>query len=112
MDKSDVVAALAGLAHEHQLNVFRLLVQGGAQGLSAGEIGVRLNLPLPTLASALVRLEEAGLVTFRSDDVSVVYVANHDVMNDVLSYLLANCQAATGPLDAAKVSLELAKKRL
>jgi len=51
-------------------------------------------------------------VTFRSDDVSVVYVANHDVMNDVLSYLLANCQAATGPLDAAKVSLELAKKRL
>lgn len=79
MDKSDVVAALAGLAHER-----------------------RLDLPLPTLA----RLEEAGLVTFRSDGVSVVYAANHDVMNDVLSYLLANCQAATGLLGAAKMPSE------
>jgi DNA-binding transcriptional ArsR family regulator len=112
MEKSDVVAAIAGLAHGHQLDVFRLLVQGGARGLSAGEIGVRLDLPLPTLASALVRLEEAGLVTFRSDGVSVVYAANHDLMNDVLSYLLANCQAATDPFEAEKVSLELAKKRL
>jgi hypothetical protein len=71
-----VVAALAGLAHEHQLDISRLLVQAGARGLSTDEIWVR------------------------------------HVMNDVLSYLLANCQAATGPLDAAKVSSELAKKKL
>src|ERR1700751_3837007 len=110
MEKSDVVAALTGLAHEHQFDVFRLLVQGGARGLSAGEISVRLNLPLPTLAAALVRLEEAGLATFRSDGVSVVYVANHDVMNGVLNCLLANFQVGSGLSDAAEVCPEFVDK--
>jgi len=63
MKKSNVISALSSLAHETRLEVFRLLVQKGPQGLPAGQLGDRLGLPSPTLSFHLNHLKHAGLIS-------------------------------------------------
>ncbi len=91
MEKSDAVAALAALAQELRLEVFRLLVQAGPEGLAAGEIGVRLGLPSATLSFHLSQLKHAGLVSFRRNGRSLIYAAKYPAMNELLAYLTENC---------------------
>ena len=91
MEKSDAIAALAALAQESRLDVFRLLVQVGADGLPAGQIGERLGLPSATLSFHLNQLKQAGLVTFRREGRSLIYAADYATMNDLLTYLTENC---------------------
>src|SRR6266436_4200911 len=91
MKKSTAVAALGALAQETRLEVFRLLVQKGPDGLAAGEIGDRLGLPSPTLSFHLNQLRFAGLVTSRRVSRSIIYSANFKGMNDLLTYLTDNC---------------------
>ena len=67
MKKSNVVAALGALAQETRLDIFRLLVQKGPNGLPAGDIGERLGQPPPTLSFHLNQLRFAGLVTSRRE---------------------------------------------
>ncbi len=91
MEKSDAIAALAALAQESRLNVFRLLVQAGAEGLPAGQIGERLGLPSATLSFHLNQLRHAGLVTFRRESRSLIYSAGYAAMIGLLAYLTENC---------------------
>jgi len=91
MEKMDAIVALAALAHETRLDVFRLLVQTGAEGLPAGRIGERLGLPPATLSFHLNHLRHAGLVSFRRESRSLIYMAAYPAMNDLLAYLTANC---------------------
>ena len=91
MEKTAVIAALAALAQGTRLDVFRMLVQAGAEGLPAGRIGDRLDLPSATLSFHLNQLRHAGLVTFRREGRSLIYVAEYAAMNDVLAYLTENC---------------------
>ena len=91
MEKINVIAALAALAQESRLDIFRLLVQAGFDGLPAGQIAERLNLPGATLSFHLNGLKHAGLVTFRRESRSLIYVAEYAAMNDLLSYLTENC---------------------
>ncbi len=91
MEKIDAIAALAALAQESRLDVFRLLVQAGAEGLPAGQIGERLGLPSATLSFHLSQLRHAGLVTFRREGRSLIYAAEYDAMNGLLAYLTENC---------------------
>ena len=63
MTKSNIVAALAALAQETRLDIFRLLVTRGPEGIAAGEIGDRLKLPSPTLSFHLNQLKHTGLVS-------------------------------------------------
>ena len=91
MEKSDVIVALAALAQGTRLDVFRLLVQAGAEGLPAGQIGERLGLPSATLSFHLNQLRHAGLVTFRRAARSLIYAAEYAVMNGLLAYLTENC---------------------
>lgn len=91
MEKPDAIAALAALAHETRLDVFRLLVQAGTDGLPAGRIGERLGLPSATLSFHLTHLRHAGLVTFRREGRSLIYMAAYPAMNDLLAYLTENC---------------------
>lgn len=91
MEKSHAIAALAALAHESRLGVFRLLVQAGPEGLAAGQIGDRLGLPSATLSFHLNQLRQADLVTFRRDGRSLIYTATYPVMNALLGYLTENC---------------------
>ncbi len=91
MNKSDAIAALAALAHETRLDVFRLLVQAGPEGIPAGRIGEHLSLPSATLSFHLNHLRHAGLVAFRRESRSLIYTAQYPAMNDLLAYLTANC---------------------
>src|SRR5277367_3268924 len=91
MKKAIVIGALGALAQETRLDIFRLLVQKGPEGLPAGEIGTRLGQPSPTLSFHLNQLRFAGLVTSRRESRSIIYSANFRSMNDLLSYLTDNC---------------------
>jgi ArsR family transcriptional regulator, arsenate/arsenite/antimonite-responsive transcriptional repressor len=91
MEKLDVIAALAALAQESRLDIFRLLVQAGTKGLPAGQIGERLGLPSATLSFHLNQLRHAGLVTFRRESRSLIYGAEYAAMNGLLAYLTENC---------------------
>ena len=91
MKKSTVIAALGALAQETRLDIFRMLVQKGPEGLPAGEIGSRLAQPSPTMSFHLNQLRFAGLVTSRRESRSIIYSANFKAMNDLLGYLTENC---------------------
>lgn len=100
MKKSTAVTALAALAQETRLEIFRLLVQKGPQGLAAGEIGARLELPSPTLSFHLNQLRFAGLATSRRASRSIIYSANFRVMTGLLAYLTENCCGGSAQLCA------------
>ena len=91
MEKLDAVAALAALAQDNRLDVFRLLVQAGPQGMSAGQIAEKLDLAPNTLTFHFDRLRVAGLVSVRRDGRSMIYAAQYDTMNTLLGFLTANC---------------------
>ena len=91
MKKSTVVVALGALAQENRLDILRLLMQKGSEGLRAGEIGARLGLPSPTLSFHLNQLRFAGLVRSRRESRSIIYSANFKTMNGLLGYLTENC---------------------
>ena len=91
MEKTDAIAALAALAQESRLDIFRLLVRMGTDGLAAGQIGERLGLPSATLSFHLNQLRHAGLVTFRREGRSLIYAAEYAAMNGLLAYLTENC---------------------
>jgi ArsR family transcriptional regulator len=91
MKKSAVIEALAALAQETRLDIFRLLVQRGPEGVPAGEIGARLAQPSPTLSFHLNQLRFAGLVTSRRESRSIIYRANFKAIADLISYLTENC---------------------
>lgn len=93
MEKSDVISALAALAQDSRLDVFRLLIQTGPAGLPAGQIAERLNLPAATLSFHLNQLKHAGLVTFHRESRSLIYAADFTAMNALLAYLTENCCA-------------------
>jgi DNA-binding transcriptional ArsR family regulator len=91
MEKSDAIAALAALAQDSRLDIFRLLVRAGPDGLPAGRIGERLDLPSATLSFHLSQLRHAGLVTFRRESRSLIYAAEYSTMDELLGYLTENC---------------------
>jgi DNA-binding transcriptional ArsR family regulator len=91
MKKREVLAALAALAQENRLDVFRLLVEAGPQGLPAGSVAEKLELAPSNLTFHFDRLREAGLVTVRRDGRSMIYAARFDRMNGLLGYLTENC---------------------
>jgi len=91
MEKVAAVAALSALAQGTRLDVYRLLVQAGPEGLPAGAIGERLELPATTLSFHLNHLRQAGLVTFTRHGRSLVYVAEFAAVNGLVAYLTENC---------------------
>jgi ArsR family transcriptional regulator len=91
MDKLDVVAALAALAQEHRLEVYRLLVQAGPAGMPAGEVASALAIAPNTLSFHLDRLRHAGLVSVSRQGRSLIYAARYETMNNLLEYLTDNC---------------------
>jgi len=91
METIEAVAALAALAQDNRLDVFRLLVKAGPDGMPAGEIAETLGLAPNTLTFHFDRLRVAGLVTVRRDGRSMIYAAHYDTMNALLGYLTENC---------------------
>jgi DNA-binding transcriptional ArsR family regulator len=91
MEKSDVITALAALAQDNRLDVFRLLVEAGPGGMPAGAVAEALDLAPNTLTFHFDRLRQAGLVTVRREGRSMIYAARFETMNRLLDYLTENC---------------------
>jgi ArsR family transcriptional regulator, arsenate/arsenite/antimonite-responsive transcriptional repressor len=100
MEKQDAVAALAALAQDNRLDVFRLLVRAGPGGMAAGAIAMALDIAPNTLTFHFDRLRMAGLVTVRRDGRSMIYAARFDAMNALIGFLTENCCAGTGEVCA------------
>ena len=112
MKKPEALAALAALAQDNRLDVYRLLVEAGPDGMPAGGVADALKLAPNTLTFHFDRLREAGLVTVRRDGRSMIYAARFDTMNALLGYLTENCcggAAQCGPTVACKPERKRAK---
>jgi ArsR family transcriptional regulator, arsenate/arsenite/antimonite-responsive transcriptional repressor len=91
METKQVVDALAALAQESRLAAFRLLVEAGPEGLSAGRIGEELDLPPATLSFHLAHLARTGLVRSRQEGRFVIYSTDFQNMNQLVGFLTENC---------------------
>jgi len=91
MKQDQVIAALSALAQESRLEVFRLLVRKGRNGLPAGEIARHLGVPNSSLSFHLAQLQEAGLVSQRREGRSLIYSADYVRMNALMGFLTENC---------------------
>jgi ArsR family transcriptional regulator, arsenate/arsenite/antimonite-responsive transcriptional repressor len=87
------IDALSALAQEHRLELFRLLVQAGEQGMAAGVIADALGVPNSSLSFHLAQLNRAGLISHERQHRSLIYRANYGVMNALVGYLMENCCA-------------------
>lgn len=93
MEKLGAVAALAALSQDNRLDVFRLLVRAGHDGMAAGAVATALSLAPNTLSFHFDRLRNAGLVTVKREGRSLIYAAHFETMNALLAYLTENCCA-------------------
>ena len=91
MQADRVIRALSALAQEHRLAAFRLLVQAGEQGLAAGVLAEKLDVPPSSMSFHLAQLGNAGLVTQRRESRSIIYSADYAAMNGLMGYLTENC---------------------
>jgi ArsR family transcriptional regulator, arsenate/arsenite/antimonite-responsive transcriptional repressor len=91
MDQKRAIAALGALAQETRLDLFRLLVTCGPEGLPAGVIAERLGVLPSSLSFHLAQLVHAGLITQRRLSRQIIYSAEYSTMNDLLAYLTENC---------------------
>ena len=91
MKTKSVVAALAALAQESRLAIFRALVQAGPEGMSAGKISEATCIAPSSLSFHMKELTLANMVRSRQDGRFVIYAANFTTMNALLAFLTANC---------------------
>jgi DNA-binding transcriptional ArsR family regulator len=117
MKTASVIEALGGLAHEHRLAIYRLLVQRGPEGLPAGTIGQRVGLLPSSLTFHLQNLQRAGLIAQRRESRRLIYSADFTVMNGLVGYLTENCcgnggadcSSGCAPAQPAKAAKRAAK---
>lgn len=91
MESKAVVTALAALAHESRLTLYRLLVKRGPEGYTPGDICERLGIPSPTLSFHLKSLTAAGLIAARRDGRFLFYSANFEQMNGIVDFMTEHC---------------------
>ncbi len=91
METTQALRALAALAQDSRLRVFRTLVQAGPAGRSAGQIGEATGIAPSSLSFHLKELHHAGLVSARQAGRFVMYTAQYGTMNALLAFLTENC---------------------
>jgi ArsR family transcriptional regulator len=105
MDAKQAIEALGALAHEHRLAVYRMLVERGPDGLSAGAIAEKLGVPPSSLTFHVQQLQRAGLIAQRRQGRQLIYAADFTRMNGLVGFLTENCcgrgQKASLPLVAS-----------
>jgi DNA-binding transcriptional ArsR family regulator len=91
MEIKAAVIALAALAQETRLSIFRLLVEAGPEGMFAGRIGEALEIPGATLSFHLKELARAGLISSRQEKQFIYYATDFEVMAELMAFLTKNC---------------------
>ncbi|MBM3547003.1 MAG: winged helix-turn-helix transcriptional regulator [Alphaproteobacteria bacterium] len=110
MKSTAIVATLSALAQETRLAIFRLLVDAGPDGMPAGAIAERLDLPAPTLSFHLAQLDRAGIVASRRAGRSIIYAAHFPAMQALIGALTESCCA--GNPEACGFPAPRGKRRL
>jgi len=100
VDTSTAVVNLAALAQESRLQIFRLLVQSGPEGLCVSDIGEHIGIAPATLSFHLKELHRAGLISARKESRHIYYAPDLTVMNALITFLTENCCGGT-PCDTA-----------
>lgn len=93
MQTKSAITALAALAQESRLAIFRLLVAVGPEGLAASKIAEQLEVPSSSLSFHLKELSHAGLIVAQQDGRFIIYSANFDAMNELIAFLTESCCA-------------------
>jgi len=101
MNSAKTVEALSALAHEHRLAIYRLLVEAGPEGRSAGDIAERIGLAPSSLTFHVQSLQRAALITRRRVSRQLFYSADFGAMNALVDYLTKNCCGAADSCGAA-----------
>lgn len=91
MEINQAVKSLGALAQESRLNVFRLLVKAGPEGLSAGGISDQLEIPPATMSFHLKELAATGLIASSREGRSLIYSLQPEVVNELLQFLMQEC---------------------
>ncbi|MEI7429720.1 MAG: metalloregulator ArsR/SmtB family transcription factor [Betaproteobacteria bacterium] len=91
METQSAITALAALAQESRLAVFRLLLRNAPEGLTPGVIAEQLELPAPTLSFHLKTLVQAGLITAVQEGRFVRYRAETPGINALIGFLTEDC---------------------
>lgn len=110
MNETQIIAALSALAQESRLGIFRTLVQCGPEGMAASKIGDHLSIPPSSLSFHLKELTHAGLISSRNESRFVIYSANFQTMNGVISFLTENCCGGNVCTSGSKCTTESASQ--
>ncbi len=110
MKSKDAVTALAALAQDSRLALFRLLVKRGPEGYSPTRLRERLGIPAPTLSFHLKELQQAGLIEARRDGRFLLYRPNFPRMRGLVEFLTANC-CSLADEDCGSCDLPSARRR-
>jgi ArsR family transcriptional regulator, arsenate/arsenite/antimonite-responsive transcriptional repressor len=108
MESYQAIDALASLAQESRLKVFRLLVRQGPSGMAAGDIARTLGVPPNTLSSHLAVLSRAGLIASRKEGRSIIYTMDVSGTRALLSFLVEDCCRAEPNVCAKLIQSALA----
>jgi DNA-binding transcriptional ArsR family regulator len=116
MKSPEAIAALGALAHEHRLAIYRLLVERGPEGLSAGVIADHIGLLPSSLTFHLQALHRARLVSQTRSSRQLIYSADYAAVNALVAYLTDNCCAESRAgcetnCQPARVSKPLKRRR-
>jgi ArsR family transcriptional regulator len=110
MQTKSAITALAALAQESRLAIFRLLVAVGPEGLAASKIAEQLEVPSSSLSFHLKELSHAGLIVAQQDGRFIIYSANFDAMNELIAFLTESCCAGEPCTPTATKSLSCQAK--
>jgi ArsR family transcriptional regulator, arsenate/arsenite/antimonite-responsive transcriptional repressor len=110
MKTIDAIRALAALAQGTRLEVYRLLVQQGPEGLPPSAIAEKLGLPNATLSFHLKELSQADLVAARHDGRFIFYSARYPTMSELVAYLTDNCCGGRDCSDVREPAIDSERK--
>ena len=105
MEISDAVKSLSALAQEARLEVFRLLVKAGPEGLAAGQIARKLDTAPNTMSAQLLVLSNAGLIRARRDGRSIIYSVDFAATSDLMIFLTEDCCGGRAEICAPLVAV-------
>jgi DNA-binding transcriptional ArsR family regulator len=91
METKEAIKALAALAQEHRLTVFRLLVRRAPHGLPAGHIAAQVGIPASTMSTHLAQLERAGLLRSWREQRRILYAVETEGIRQLITFLTEDC---------------------
>ena len=111
METIQAADRLTALGHESRLEIFRLLVQAGPDGINASLIGETVGIPLATCSFHLAHLTRVGLITARQESRFIYYSADFGAMDELIAFLTDNCCNGEACLPKTAVVNTMAKRR-